>query len=110
VREADDISRYLADFWQTSLDMVHTDDEKLGLSKQGRLLEIRYEALCDDMRGTLTKVCDFIGVSINDFAPKVWEIEAKSQNHKWKESFSEAMILDIHKRMDKGLREEGYLS
>lgn len=108
VRESDDVSRYLADFWQTSLDIVRADDEKFGLSKTNRLIEIRYETLCEDMRGTLGKVCDFIGVSSKDFAPSVWQIETKSQNHKWKESFSEALIADIHRRMDKGLREYGY--
>jgi LPS sulfotransferase NodH len=109
VYKADDISRYLADFWQQSLDIVRADDEKLGLSKQGRMIEIKYERLCEDMRGTMDSVCKFIGVSMNDFAPKVWETETRSQNHKWKESFSEPLIADIHRRMDKGLREQGYL-
>jgi LPS sulfotransferase NodH len=109
VYKADDISRYLADFWQQSLDIVRAEDEKLGLSKQGRMIEIKYERLCEDMRGTMDSVCKFIGVSVNDFAPKVWETETRSQNHKWKESFSEPLIADIHHRMDKGLREQGYL-
>jgi omega-hydroxy-beta-dihydromenaquinone-9 sulfotransferase len=109
VYKSEDISRSLADFWQQSLDIVHADDEKLGLTQEGRMIEIQYEHLCDNMRGTLENICQFIGISGNDFAPTVWQIETKSQNHKWKDSLSAALIADIHQRMDKGLREQGYL-
>lgn len=105
-----EVTRKLADFWQISMDVVQATDASLGLTQQGKLLEITYEALCDDVRGTLTQVSDFVGINVADFDASVWALEIRNQNHKWQTVFSDDIITDITARMHNGMVSKGYLS
>lgn len=103
------VTRQLADFWQASMAVVQDVDSTLELTRKNKLLEITYETLCEDVRGTLGQVCDFVGIDIADFAPAIWTMTIRNQNHKWQTAFSEEMIADITTRMHDGLMSKGYL-
>lgn len=105
-----EVIRKLADFWQASLDVVARDAHALGLEQRGKFIEITYETLCDDLRGTLGHLCAFVGMRVEDFAPSVWETTIRSQNHKWQTAFSDAIVADITARMHDGLMSKGYIS
>lgn len=106
--DEDFIAERLAEFWKRSLVDVQAADEQFNLTGQNRLIELTYEALCDDMRGTLTQLCEFIGIDPGQFHPDVWDTQAINQNHKWREAFTPDMAARLVESMQPQLKNKGY--
>jgi hypothetical protein len=103
------VSMQIASYWRACLEEVARQDQALGLSQAGLLMELSYEELCADMRGTLTRVCEYLNLDVKRFSPRVWDIELSNQNHQWHE-MDGGLLDEIVARMEPALHQKGYRS
>lgn len=106
--ETGPLSETLAIFWQTNIDEVDRQDAALKLSEQGMLLTCTYEALCANPREELAAVARYMGVDPARFDPAVYEVPLRNQNHKWRESFTDAEAARLTELMEPALSNKGY--
>jgi hypothetical protein len=105
----EELALRMSAFWRVAMLEVEAQDAGLNLKKQGRLIEIQYETLCDDRAGTLRAVCDLTGLDADRFRPGVWNMEVDSRNFKWKQNFEPELLSKMEAAMRPKLAEWGYV-
>jgi hypothetical protein len=104
----DELALMLARFWKANLEEVARRDDELELSRRNIMLDVTYEALCNDRKSVLERICKHTGLELERFTPAAWKLEVKNQNHKWKERFDEHLLARLEKSMEPQLTEWGY--
>ena len=104
----DELALRLADYWKANLAEVEQQDAALGLQAKNQLLTVTYEALCNDLMGTLATICQYIGVDPQRFDNRLSQIKAVSQNEKWRSAWSEDLTRRICTALEPTLSDYGY--
>lgn len=105
----DEMALRMSVFWRKSMCEVEAQDKALDLKASGRLLEVRYEDLCDDRTATLTRICELADLSIDRFKPEMWQRSVESRNFKWKQRFTPELVEKMEAAMQPKLAEWGYV-
>ena len=75
-----------------------------------KLLEIRYEDLCQDPNSVLQGATEFAGLDWpTKYARTVESLDLKVQNHRWREDLSDAQQQELESYMRQDLETQGYL-
>ncbi len=98
----------LACFWKQNIDEVDRREQELSLTPSARLLEVTYEALCEDRDGVLATICDFLGIDPDRFHPALREVRMDNRNYKWREAFPSPLAAQITATMQPALGRKGY--
>jgi hypothetical protein len=105
-RPSGELLRTLARYWCESLAAVWTADDELGLERDDRLLEVRYETLCTDPAGELARLASYLGVAraAGAAAPAAFE----STNWKSERELPTVVAEELSAIMRDGLNRYGY--
>ena len=98
----------LAGFWQANLAEVARQDAALGLTGHGALLELTYEALCDDRAQALGQICRFAGLDADRFGPGLAREPVSSRNDKWRSEVDPTLLDRMVRCMEPELSARGY--
>jgi hypothetical protein len=98
----------LAAFWKANLEEVTRQDQALGMTRRGILLELTYEDLCDDRSAALHRVCRFVGLNPNRFGPRLGREPVTSRNDKWKTDVNPDLLDRMVSAMEPLFSQRGY--
>lgn len=98
----------LGEYWQENLNEVAAQDAAHHLTERGILLEVAYEDLAADLRGTLARICDHTGLSLDRFRDSVWATKVENRNDKWRKNLRPEAVEAMVAAMQPALSERGY--
>ena len=105
----DEMAVRMSVFWRKSMCEVESQDRALNLKAGGKLLEIRYEDLCENRSEPLRQICELVGLRGDRFQPAVWRMPVESRNFKWKQRFTPQLVEQMEAAMQPKLADWGYV-
>jgi hypothetical protein len=106
--DTDELIDVFAVHWQQHIDEVERQNERLSLSAAGRILEVRYEALCAQPARELDAVARFVGVEEGRFSARTLDI--RDRNFKFRSALAPARQRQLTALLGPALRRKGYSS
>lgn len=104
----EELAARLGAFWRMNLEEVARQDAAHDLTGRGILLEVAYEDLAADTRGTLARICEHTGLSLDRFTDPVWATRVENRNDKWRRNFRPEGVEAMVAAMQPALSERGY--
>lgn len=105
----EELAERLGAFWLANMREVAHQNATLNLVERGIMLEVRYEQLAADPRGTLERISEHTGLVVDRFRPSVYDIRIDNRNYKWKEHMRPEAIERMTAAMEPLLSQVGYL-
>ena len=99
----------LAALWRTTMQEVTRQDEALHLSRDGLILEVKYEEMCADTPAELERVCRFAGLDPSRFDPAIHGRKLQVLDCRWEEELDPALARQAITEMEPLLSQKGYL-
>ena len=103
-----DYRAYCAQYWNACIWEIEQRKKDLSLETKGQFLEFSYESLCQNPRGVLNDVAEFLGVPSDRFRFDMSRIS--SQNYKVADFANNPEGAELLGLMSTGMKLKGYLT
>ncbi len=98
---------FLARFWVRNIEEVERQLAAAGPGQEGRFLELSYEAICADPAASLERIHGFLELDREPSGATDPGMEIVSQNRKWRDSLSPAVIARLDEIVGPTLARKG---
>lgn len=105
----DELVVQLGVFWKANLEEVAKQDVELRLGSNNSLLELSYEDLCADPISARNLAGTYLGLELTGLADPSENGQLENQNHWWRQSLGDNLIVRLEAAVNPMLSQKGYL-